>query len=182
MKGDNKMKTIKSISFNDEPIHVFESLMYIFDLSDEYGPGYGLHLELITTELTIRKYRYQENILVDLTYTNGELQTLVMLVDHTEEGGHGEIPEMSLYVSIRNPKEFPELAIVNWDTEQDVYPELQKNISLTEIRAVEMPYENVRLDAELPMDLSEWTHENRDNISEIITEALYDYWKKKASE
>jgi hypothetical protein len=176
------MKTIKSISFNDEMIHVFESLMYIFDLSNENGAGYGLHLELITTELTIRKYRYQENILVDLTYTNGELQTLVMHVDHSEEGGHGEIPEMSLYVSISSPKEFPELAIVNWDTPDEEYPRLQKTISLTEIRAVEMPYENVRLDAELPIDLSEWTHENRDNLSEMLTEALYDYWKKKASE
>jgi hypothetical protein len=182
MKGDNKMKTIKSISFNDEPIHVFESLMYIYDSSNEYGQSYGIHLELITTELAIRKYRYQENILVDLTYTNGELQTLVMHVDHSEEGGHGEIPELSLYVSIRSPEEFPELAIVNWDTPDEEYPNLQKNISLTEIRSVEMPYESVRLDAELPIDLSEWTHENQDNLSEILTEALYDYQKKKTSE
>lgn len=41
---------------------------------------------------------------------------------------------------------------------------------------------NINLNLNLPIDLQEWVEQNEGKVKEIIEEALYNFWKTKASE
>lgn len=115
-----------------------------------------------------------------MKYNNGEEQTFLMLVQGITEVGKAEIPNLELCVRIEDPEEFKELKMVNWNTPIEEYS-LRSDITIEEIRKIEMPNRKVEIESTLPIDLEEWVFYNEDNISEILKEALYDYRNKKAS-
>lgn len=169
------MKKITAIRFNDQPIHVFDYITYIYDNEDDIN--FTFNLELIISEVTALKYEREEEISVTIEYDNLEKRTLTMEIESITEVGNAEIPEISLTTSISSPNEFPGVQIINWDTEE--WPKLTKDITIEEIRAVEMPSREVEITATLPIDLAEWLEWN-DHDEEILKQVLYEY-KAKAS-
>ncbi|MEH7157458.1 hypothetical protein [Neobacillus drentensis] len=168
---------IKSIKINDEMIHIFDYALFIFDGNEN---DYSLSLDIMVSEVVALKFYNEDKVKVCWQYNNGEEQTFMMNLDHVTEVGNTEIPELNLTVDIDNPKDFWWLKTVNFDTKEE-YPSLRKDITIDEIRKVEMPDRELDLTVMIPIDLEEWLYRS-DNQSEILKEALYDYRKKKASE
>ncbi|MDQ0975878.1 hypothetical protein QFZ31_005756 [Neobacillus niacini] len=169
------MKDIKYVRINEELIHVFDYVRYVYD--NEIGDCF-FHLDLIVTEVVIIKYVFDQEVKVSLVYNNGEEHTFTMLVQGVTEVGNAEIPILELCVKIDDPEKFQELKIVKWDTPLEEYS-LGNNITIEEIRRIEMPNREVQFEATLPIDLEEWVYSNRHKISTILTEALTDYKNKK---
>jgi hypothetical protein len=172
---------IKSVKLNDEPIHVFDYNWYIYDHEDG---DYDLNLELIITEIVAGKFNFEDKVNVSLRYDNEEEQNLLMSVDSVIEVGHPEIPTIDFSGPIDDPKEFEGLRIVKWKTSYEEYRFHKEDITIEEIRKVEMPNRdvNINLNLNLPIDLQEWVEQNEGKVKEIIEESLYNFWKTKASE
>ncbi|MES1047224.1 hypothetical protein FOA22_22480 [Heyndrickxia oleronia] len=172
------MSKIVTVKFDNEPVHVFDSTIYIYQNESN---KFGLNLEFIITEIVAKKYHYyRDKVNVTFELSNGMIKNYPMSVEDVTEVGNAEIPVIFLHTDIPSIEGFEDVIILDDDTFNEKYPELNKNISIEEIRKVEMPKEDVDIEVNLPIDLAEWIYANEKNMSAILEEALHDYWKKKS--
>lgn len=173
MKEDDFMIEVKSVKFDGESIHVFNSALYIVESSS----GYTLELDIIVTEIVERKYENEENLILEIELKDGKRINTIMHVQRLS----GRLPKLNLYCELNDIGEYQHFQIFN---ENDIsFPKIEEGITMEDIRKVEMPSENVRLKLKLPIDQSEWLKNHKeDDLNEIFREAIYEYWRKQESD
>lgn len=164
------MGGVKSVKFDGESIHVFNSAIYIFESSS----GFSLELDLIVSEVIVKKYNKVENIIIEVELEDGRTINSIMHVKALTGG----LPQLNLFCELDDLQEFDDLDRVN---ENDSwFPNIEEGITLEEIRKVEMPNEEVRLKFNLPIDQVEWLKSRKKaRLNEMFREFVYEYWKKQ---
>lgn len=160
------MIKIRSIHIDGENIYYFNSVIYLFQTSSECT----LQLDIIVSEIVIKKYNDRENHIIEVELENGSLVTSFMTVNILP----GKIPHMNFVSEVADVNEYRELPIVQ---ENDLnFPDIEKGITLEEIRQVEMPYQKVSLKLTLPIDQVEWlqkkTKKELDAIFEDVLKGM----------
>jgi hypothetical protein len=163
------MTAVKSVKIDGEYIHIFNSAIYIF----ESQSGYTLELNLIVSEVTVRKYKQVHNLIIEAELENGRLIDSIMHVK-TLQGG---LPQLNLFCDLDDIYEYEELDRVNENGSW--FPNIEEGITLEEIRKVEMPFEDVSLKLKLPIDQVEWLKkQKKKDLNKIFTEMIYELWSK----
>jgi hypothetical protein len=165
------MVEVKSVKIDGTIIHIFKSVIYIFESS---SMGYTLELGLVVTEVVLRKYGHEENLILEIELQDGRILNTIM----HPQGLSGGLPQLNLYCDVDNVEDYQDLQIVK--ESDDSFPKLDEGITLEEIRKHEMPNEKVNLKLNLPIDQVEWlARQKRIVLESIIKEAIYDYWEKQ---
>ncbi|WP_338472247.1 hypothetical protein R4Z10_05745 [Niallia sp. XMNu-256] len=167
--GDRMIK-IKEVKIDGESIFVFNSAIYIFESSE----GCTLELDLIVSEVAIRKYQKEETLIVEIELEDNRLISSIMHVKVVP----GKLPIINLSYEIDNPDEFPDLLCVNeYDSN---FPRIDERITIEEIRKIEMPNEKISLRLNLPIDQVEWLREQKGkDLNQIFKDLIYEYWVKQ---
>lgn len=167
------MLKVTSVKIDGEDIYVFKSALYIFVSSSEKT----LELDMIVTEVIARKYKDEENLIIEVTLQDGKVISSIM---HLKVWSGG-LPQLNLYCEVDDLEDYQNIDIV---TENDSYfPNIEEGITLEEIRKVEMPNEKISLKLNLPIDQTEWLSSQKNaQLNKIFKEMIYEYWRKQASE
>lgn len=163
------MVAVKSVKIDGESIHIFNSAIYIF----EANTGYTLELDMIVTEVVVRKYRSEKTLIVEIELEDGRMLDSIMHVK-TLPGG---LPQLNLFTDLEDTHGYEEIVIVN---ENDAwFPNIEEGISLEEIRKVEMPIEDITLKLKLPIDQVEWLKkQKKKDLNFIMQQLIYEYWNR----
>lgn len=163
------MAVVKSVKIDGENIHIFNSAIYIF----ESQTGYTLEMDLIVSEITERKYKKEQNLIIEIELESGRLIDSIMHLK-TLSGG---LPQLNLFCDLDDIDEFEELDVVNENS--STFPNVEEGITIEEIRKVEMPNEDIRLNLNLPIDQVEWLKkQKRSCLNDLVKELISEYWKK----
>jgi hypothetical protein len=163
------MAEVKSIKIDGETIHIFNSAIYIFESTS----GYTLELDLVVTEVTERKYKKEQNLIIEIELGSGRLIDSIMHVKALSGG----LPQLNLYCDLDSIDGYEELEIVNENS--PAFPNVEEGITIEEIRKVEMPNENISLKLNLPIDQVEWLKsQKKASLNEMLSEFISEYWKK----
>jgi hypothetical protein len=164
------MAVVKSVKIDGENIHIFNSAIYIF----ESHSGYTLELDLIVSEVTERKYKKEQNLIIEIELENGRLIDSIMHLK-TLSGG---LPQLNLFCDLHEIDEYGELDRVNESSSW--FPNVEEGVTLEEIRKVEMPNENISLKLNLPINQVEWLkRQKKASLNELMQEFISEYWKKQ---
>lgn len=164
------MVEIKSVKIDGTDIHIFKSVIYIFESSS----GYSMELGMVVSEVVLRKYGHEENLILEIELEDGRIFNTIM----QPQGFSGGVPRLHLYCDIDDVEEYPDFQVVKESDES--FPKLDEGITIEEIRKYEMPNEKVNLKLTLPIDQAEWiAKQKKSDINTIIKEAIYDYWKNQ---
>ncbi len=163
------MVVIKSVKIDGDCIHIFKSAIYVFESSS----GFTLELDMIVSEVVVKKYKKEENLIIEIELDDGRVFNSIMHVKALPGG----LPQLNLFCELDDIQEYEEFDHVS---ENDSwFPNIEEGITLEEIRKVEMPDEEVSLKLKLPIDQVEWLkNQKKRDLSEIFKEFIYDYWKK----
>lgn len=170
--GDRFMVGIKTIKIDGEGIHVFKSAIYIFESSS----GFTLELDIIVSEVAVKKYRKLENLIMEIELADGRIINSIMHVKILTGG----LPQLNLFCELTDIQEYEDFDRVN---ENDSwFPNIEEGITIEEIRKVEMPLEEVSLKLKLPIDQVEWLKKQKKaTLNKMFQEFIYDIWKKQNS-
>ncbi|EKN67579.1 hypothetical protein BABA_12645 [Neobacillus bataviensis LMG 21833] len=163
------MVAIKTIKIDGEEIHIFNSAIYIFESSS----GFTLELGIIVSEITVKKYKNEENLIIEIELEDGRIINSIMHVKILSGG----LPQLNLFCELDDGQEYEDFDRVN---EKDSwFPNIEEGITLEEIRKVEMPIEDISLKLKLPIDQIEWLKsQKKSSLSQLFQEFIHDYWKK----
>ncbi|WP_066308983.1 hypothetical protein [Bacillus sp. FJAT-29814] len=166
------MAKVKSVKFDGELIHVFNSAIYVF----ESGQDLTLQLDMIVSEIVVKKVQQVENVIAEIELEDGRMIDSIMHVKIIP----GVLPQLSLFVELDDRQDYDFLDIVN---ENDAwFPNIEEGITIEEIRKVEMPDEEIRLKLKLPIDQVEWLKaQKKTRLTELLKEMIYEYWEKDNS-
>lgn len=166
------MVHVKSVTIDGESIHVFRNAVYIFESSS----GFALELDLIVSEVVVKKYKNVENLIVELELEDGRIINSIMHVKILSGG----LPQLNLFCELDDIQEYEDFKRVN---ENDSwFPNIEDGITIEEIRKVEMPNEDVSFKLNLPIDQVEWIKkQKKKSLNEIFQELIYEYWEKQDS-
>ncbi|CRK85001.1 hypothetical protein [Neobacillus massiliamazoniensis] len=166
------MVVVKSVKIDGESLHVFKSSIYIFESSS----GFTLELDMIVSEVAVKKYRNEETLILEIELEDGRIINSIMYLKILPGG----LPQLNLFCELDDVQEYGDFEKIN---EYDAwFPNIENGITLEEIRKVEMPNEDVSLKLKLPIDQAEWLkNQKKGNLNEIFKELIYDYWKKQES-
>jgi hypothetical protein len=168
--GEHRMVVVKSVKIDGEIIHVFKSVVYIFESSS----GCTLQLDMIVSELIVKKYKEFENVIVEIELEDGRLLNSIMHLKIFQ----GRLPLLNLFCGLDDTQEYEKIKVVNED--DSWFPNIEEGITLEDIRKVEMPIEEVRLKLKLPIDQVEWLRNQKTKeLNEIFKEMIYDLWKNQ---
>jgi hypothetical protein len=164
------MAVVKSVKIDGEAIHVFKSAIYVFEASS----GYTLELDMIVSEVVLKKYIKENNLILEIELEDDNSLNSIMNVKILAGG----LPQLHLFCEIDDPDEYYFLDRVN---ENDSwFPNLEEGITLEEIRKVEMPEEEIKLKLLLPIDQVEWLkNQKKAQLNEVFKEFIYSYWKNQ---
>lgn len=163
------MVRVKSVKIDGEMIHVFRSMIYIFESHSRFT----LELDLIVSEIVVKKYKNEETLIVEMELEDGRLFSSIMNVTILP----GRLPRLNLFMEIDDPDEYQGIQRVNENA--NLFPNLEEDITIEEIRQVEMPHEKITLKLNLPIDQIEWLKEQKPrNLNEIFSKLIYVYWGK----
>ncbi|MEH7158412.1 hypothetical protein [Neobacillus drentensis] len=164
------MVVVKSVTIDGEGIHIFRSAIYIFESSS----GLTLELDLIVSEIAIKKYKTIENLIVEIELEDGRMIHSIMHVKILTGG----LPQLNLFCGIDDLHEYEDFNRVN---ENDAwFSNLEEGITIEDIRKVEMPNEDVSLKLNLPIDQVEWLKkQKKKSLNEIFQKLIYDFWKNQ---
>lgn len=163
------MVTVKEVKIDGESIHVFNGSIYIFESSS----GYTLELDIIVSEIVEKKYKLEENLILEIELEDGRQINSIM---HSQSISGG-LPQLNLYYELDTLEEYQDFKMVNENGL--VFPKIEEGITLEDIRKYEMPNEKVTLKLKLPIDQSEWLNKLKgEELAGIVKEAIYDYWEK----
>jgi hypothetical protein len=164
------MTAVKSVKIDGEDIHIFNSAIYIF----ESQTGYTLELDLIVSEVTVRKYKKVENLIIEIELENGRLIDSIMHLKNLPGG----LPQLNLFCDLEDIDEFDDLDRVSESSSW--FPNAEEGITLEDIRKVEMPDEDISLKLKLPIDQVEWLKkQKRARLNELFNEFIRVYWEKE---
>jgi hypothetical protein len=167
--GGMVMAAVKSVKIDGELIHIFNSAIYIFASQT----GYTLELDLVVSEVTVRKYKNVQNLIMEIELESGKLIDSIMHLK-TLRGG---LPQLNLFCDLEDIDEYEELDRVNESSSW--FPNVEEGVTLEEIRKVEMPNEDVHIKLKLPIDQVEWLKKQKKPIlNEMFSEMIYQFWKK----
>lgn len=164
------MGKVKSVKIDGETVFMFNSAIYIF----ESDSGFSLELDMIVSEIVVRKYVSLENLILEIELEDGKVISTIM---HQRGLVGGGLPQLNLYSELYDLEDYPDFQIVKENDSS--FPSIEEGITLKEIRKVEMPNEKINLKLNLPIDQTEWLAKQGKNLNEIMKEAIYDYWKKQ---
>lgn len=163
------MVKVQEIKIDGESLHVFNSAIYII----ESNTGYTLQLDAVVSELVVLKYRDEETLLVEIELQDGRQITSFMHLKRLSGG----LPQLNLFCELNDIEDFHDFLMINENGSS--YPNVEEGITLEEIRKYEMPNEKITLKLNLPIEQTEWLSKQKPvDLSNIIKEALYDYWRK----
>ncbi|MCM2532264.1 hypothetical protein NDK43_07470 [Neobacillus pocheonensis] len=166
------MVEIKSVKIDGECIHMFNSAIYIFESSS----GFTLELGMIVSEVVLKKYRNEENLIIEIELQDGRVINSIMHLQGLSVG----LPQLNLYCDLNDLEEYQDYQIVKENDSS--FPKIEEGITLEEIRKYEMPIEKVKLKLNLPVDQSEWlAKQKKGELDTIFKEAIYDYWRKQST-
>ena len=166
------MVVVKSVTIDGESIHIFRNAIYIFESSS----GFTLELDLIVSEIAIKKYKTIENLIVEIELEDGRIINSIMHVKILSGG----LPQLNLFCDIDDIHEYEGFNRVN---ENDAwFPNLEEGVTIEEIRKVEMPNEDINLKLNLPIDQVEWLKkQKKKDLNKIFQKVIYDIWKNQDS-
>ncbi|MCM3764458.1 hypothetical protein [Neobacillus niacini] len=166
------MAKVKSVKFDGELIHVFNSAIYVF----ESGQDLTLQLDMIVSEIVVKKVQQVENVIAEIELEDSRMIDSIMHVKIIP----GVLPQLSLFVELDDRQDYDFLDFVN---ENDAwFPNIEEGITIDAIRKVEMPEEEIRIKLKLPIDQVEWLKaQKKTRLNEILKEMIYEYWKKHNS-
>lgn len=164
------MVAVKSVKIDGENIHIFNSAIYIFESST----GSTLSLDMIVSEVTLKKYRKEETLIIEIDLEDGRIIHSIMDVKILPGG----LPQLNLFSELSDIHEYKDFDRVN---ENDSwFPNIEDGITIEEIRKVEMPSEDISVKLKLPIDQIEWLKkQKKKDLNEIFKEMIYEIWKAK---
>jgi len=164
------MAVVKSVRIDGEIIHVFKSAIYVFEASS----GYTLELDLIVSEVVLKKYKKEDNLIIEIELEDERVLNTIMHVKILAGG----LPQLHLFCEIDDPDDYYFLDRVN---ENDSwFPSIEEGITIEEIRKVEMPDEDIKLKLILPIDQVEWLkNQKKARLNELFKDFIYNHWKKR---
>ncbi|KKI90042.1 hypothetical protein WQ54_23280 [Bacillus sp. SA1-12] len=164
------MVVVKSVHIDGERIHVFNSAIYIF----ESNLGFTLELDLIVSEVVLKKYKNEDNLIIEVELEDNRIIHSIMHVKSLPGG----LPQLNLFCELDDLNDYENVKFVN---ENDSwFPNIEEGITLEEIRKVEMPIEAVNVKLNLPIDQVEWLkNQKKKDLNELFRDFIYDYWKKQ---
>ncbi|KMY48736.1 hypothetical protein [Peribacillus loiseleuriae] len=163
------MVEVKSVKIDGENIHVFKSAIYIFVTST----GNTLELNMIVSEVIVKKYKKEENLIIEIELQDGRIIGSIMQLKIWS----GTLPQLNLYCELNDLEEYHDFEKVTEN--ESFFPNIEEGITLEEIRKVEMPNEKVTLKLNLPIDQKEWLSKQKNAIlNEIFKEMIYEVWRK----
>jgi hypothetical protein len=167
--GERIMVVVKSVKIDGEGIHVFKSAIYIF----ETGSNFTLELNLIVSEIVVKKYKKEETLIIEVELEDGRVIHSIMHVKILSGG----LPQLNLFCELDDFEEYKDFERVN---ENDSwFPNIEEGITIEDIRKVEMPDEEFSIKLKLPIDQVEWLkNQKRARLNELFKEVIYDLWKK----
>jgi hypothetical protein len=168
--GERFMAIVKSVNIDGENIHVFNNAVYIFESSS----GFTLELDLIVSEVVVKKYKNVENLIVEIELEDGRIINSIMHVKILSGG----LPQLNLFCELDDIQEYEDFDLVN---ENDSwFANIEEGITIEEIRKVEMPNEDVSLKLNLSIDQVEWLKkQKKKTLNEIFQKMIYEYWEKQ---
>jgi hypothetical protein len=166
---DSFMVVVKSVTIDGESIHVFRNAVYIFESSS----GFTLEVDLIVSEVVVKKYKNVDNLIVEIELEDGRIINSIMHVKILSGG----LPQLNLFCEIDDPQEYEDFNRVN---ENDSwFPNIEDGITIEEIRKVEMPNEDVSIKLNLPIEQVEWLKkQKKKTLNAIFQEMIYEYLEK----
>lgn len=166
------MAKVKSVKFDGELIHVFNSAIYVF----ESGQDLTLQLDMIVSEVVVKKVQQIENVIAEIELEDSRMIDSIMHVKIIP----GVLPQLSLFVELDDKEDYEFLEVVN---ENDAwFPNIEEGITIDDIRKVEMPDEEIRLKLKLPIDQVEWLKaQKKTRLTELLKAIIYEYWEKDNS-
>jgi hypothetical protein len=171
--GGMVMVVVKSVKIDGEKIHVFNSAIYLFESSS----GTTLELGLIVSEVTVKKFKNEKTLIIEIELEDGRIINSIMHVKILPGG----LPQLNLFCDLDDIQEYEDFDRVNENSSW--FPNIEEGITLEEIRKVEMPSEEVSLKLKLPIDQVEWIkNQKKKNLNEMIKEIIYEYWSKPDKE
>ncbi|WP_413298989.1 hypothetical protein AA0X95_14590 [Bacillus sp. 1P10SD] len=163
------MVVVKSVKIDGESIHVFNSAIYIF----EAGTSFTLELNLIVSEVVVKKYKKEETLIIEVELEDGRVIHLIMHVKILSGG----LPQLYLFCELDDIEEYKDFERVSEN--ETWFPNIEEGITLEDIRKVEMPDEEFSIKLKLPIDQVEWLkNQKRVRLNELFKEVIYDLWKK----
>jgi hypothetical protein len=164
------MVVVKSVKIDGENIHVFKSVIYFF----ESNTGSTLQLDMIVSELAVKKYKEFENVIVEIELEDGRVLNSIMHLKIFQ----GRLPLLNLFCELDDIQEFENIKVVH--EEDSWFPNIEEGITIEDIRKVEMPIEEVRLKLKLPIDQVEWLKEQKPkDLNEVFKEMIYELLKNQ---
>jgi hypothetical protein len=164
------MVVVKSVKIDGESIHLFKSVIYIFESS----AGFTLQFDMIVSELVVKKYKEFENLIVEIELEDGRVLNSIMHLKIFQ----GKLPLLNLFCELDDIHEYENIKVVHED--DSWFPNIEEGITIEDIRKVEMPIEEVRLKLKLPIDQVEWLKDQKPkDLNEIFKEMIYELWKSQ---
>ncbi|NMD70379.1 hypothetical protein HHO41_08740 [Bacillus sp. DNRA2] len=164
------MVQVKTVVIDGEPIHFFNSAIYIFESSNSYS----IELTMVVSEIVVAKYNQIENLFLEIELTDGRLFNFLM----HQQGDSGGLPKLNLFCEVGNIEEYYDFQIIH---ESDPnFPDIEAGLTIEEIRKHEMPNVKVNLKLTLPIDQAEWlSKQKKKDLEHLIRETIYEYWDKQ---
>ncbi|CAG9607586.1 hypothetical protein [Pseudoneobacillus rhizosphaerae] len=164
------MVVVKSVKIDGENIHLFKSVIYIFESS----AGFTLQFDMIVSELIVKKYKEFENLIVEIELEDGRVLNSIMHLKIFQ----GKLPLINLFCELDDIHEYENIKVVHED--DSWFPNIEEGITIEDIRKVEMPIEEVRLKLKLPIDQVEWLKDQKPkDLNGIFKEMIYELWKSQ---
>lgn len=165
------MAEVKTVKIDGESIHIFNSVIYIFESST----GYTLELDMIVSEVAVKRYGNEENLILEIELQDGRVINSFMHL----KSFSGGLPQLNFFCELNDIDDYQDFHIVN---ENDLlFPNIEEGITLEDIRKYEMPNEKIILKLNLPIVQTEWLKKKKNKeLAEIFKEAINDYWEKHA--
>jgi hypothetical protein len=136
------MVGIKSITIDGELVYMFNSAIYIFESSSDST----LEVDIIVSEVTLRKYKDRESLIAEIELDDGGLLSSFMYLKSLP----GKLPRFSLFCELDQDEKYEGILRIS---ENDLaFPDIEEGITLGDTRKVEMPNEKVMLKLTLPID------------------------------
>jgi hypothetical protein len=162
------MVVVKSVKIDGESIHLFKSVIYIFESS----AGFTLQFDMIVSELVVKKLKEFENLIVEIELEDGKVLNSIMHLKIFQ----GKLPLLNLFCELDDIHEYENIKIVHED--DSWFPNIEEGITIEDIRKVEMPIEEVKFKLKLPIDQVEWLKDQKTkDLNEIFKEMIYELWK-----
>jgi hypothetical protein len=164
------MVAVKSVKIDGEMIYIFKSAVYIYQSST----GYTLQLDLIVSEVVLKKYKNIENLILEIELEDGRILNSIMTLKILSGG----LPQLNLYCELDGIDDYEDFELVH---ENDpCFPQIQDGITIEDIRKVEMPQEEIRLKLTLPIDQVEWLNsQKKGTLNEMFEGIIFDLLKNR---